>query len=598
MKRMVLTVLCCLPLLAAAAEKDSLYRELGRVGADTLAAAQLKVELGIAYYREGAYDSAMLLLTEGRRTADAARDKETLVKSLLNIGNVYADKGDNPLALKYYQEAMQTAEEVGDRKKMAHIRKNIGTLYLSWRRLDEALRCYQDALQEATALGDMDIMADCLNNMGTVYEQQEKYADALTVYMSALDYYRKTGRKARVAMALSNIAIVHKYQKNYSLSIRYNLQARDIAREIGDQWTEAAALTNVSSVYERRRDYRQAMHYSRLALDKAREIGAREIIVAVYENMAEIAYHAGDFRNAYRYCKELFAQKDSFINIERTHQLAELQVQYETEKKEKENAELKYENQLKTAAKERAERRTAMAVYVSLTAIVGLVLIALLVYRIQRIKARHREEQSVSSAMFDSEQKERSRIARDLHDSIGQMLSVIKMQLSQVDAPEDKAKLEQASRLVDTTIQEVRHISHNLLPEGLSFGLVRGLEEMALKINDAGGPAFRMLLSDEIREHPFAPETAFSIYRIIQEVTGNMLHHAEATEIRLDMYKKNAAIIISLSDNGKGFDPKVLEHSRGIGWKNIRLRVRFLNGTMQVQSAKGSGTQVTITIPS
>jgi len=598
MKRIAVILLLCLPAMAAASVKDSLYLELRRAGRDSLRTAQLQAELAVLYYQGRVYDSALPLLHRAAATAAATGDKATLIKALLNTGNVYADKGDNPAALKYYQQAMHVAESMGDRKYIAHIRKNIGTLYLSWQRLDEALRYYQEALQEATALGDMNIMADCFNNMGTVYEQQYKYPEALAVYGKALDYYTRAGRRERVAMSLSNMAIVHKYRKDYALSIAYNNKARVIAHEIGDKWTEAATLNNIGSVYDCRGEYGKAMRYGQLSRDMAAEIGAREIIVAAYETMAEAAYHAGDLEHAYRYQQALMAEKDSFINIERTRQLSELQVQYETQKKEKENAQLKYENQLKTAGKERAERNTAMAIYISLTAIAGLALVMLLVYRIQRIKARYGEEQKISRAMFDSEQNERARIARDLHDSIGQMLSVIKMQVSQVEAPEGgKEHVRRALGLVDTTIQEVRHISHNLLPEGLNFGLVRALEEMATRINGAGGPAFLMELSDDIRSHPFTEQSAFSVYRIIQEITGNMLHHAAATQIRLEMYQKDAAVVISLSDNGKGFDPAAVAGSGGIGWKNIRVRVQFLNGTMQLHAAPATGTQVIITIP-
>ncbi|RYE12352.1 MAG: sensor histidine kinase, partial [Sphingobacteriales bacterium] len=192
------------------------------------------------------------------------------------------------------------------------------------------------------------------------------------------------------------------------------------------------------------------------------------------------------------------------------------------------------------------------------------------------------------------EQKERIRIARDLHDSIGQMLSVIKMNISNI--PESRTTTT-TLELVDSTIAEVRNISHNLIPEELNFGLFTALEDMCDKINSSNTTQVAINVPDEVREHQFEKTNELSIYRIVQEVLNNMVKHSQASLINLDVTRQGNGFNLAIKDNGKGFDTAQINRSKGLGWKNIAARVNMLDGKMQVRSESLTGTQIEITIP-
>lgn len=244
--------------------------------------------------------------------------------------------------------------------------------------------------------------------------------------------------------------------------------------------------------------------------------------------------------------------------------------------------------------------------------IIGVLLITMAIgliayFSYKRYKARqeaklleevNRQQEIATKSLFEGEQKERIRLARDLHDSIGQMLSVVKMNMStlQHQFPDNKTTTGTLD-LVDKTIGEVRNISHNLLPEALNFGLFSALEDMTDKINEGGGAEVELIVPEAAKSHQFSKQNELSIYRIVQEVLGNMVKHAEATKISLTVLMNESGLSIAIKDNGKGFDTDKIAASKGIGWKNIFARVNLLDGEMRVQSEQLTGTQIEITIP-
>jgi two-component system NarL family sensor kinase len=549
----------------------------------------LRYEAGLRYYRSGAQDTAMRVFAHTRTSPNA----EIRIRTLNAIGNIHADRGDNPKALEHYQQALTESEKAGNTEQTAQTLKNIGALYISWKRFDEALAYYEKADTQARILKDSALIADLYNNKGTVYEQQEKLQQALQVYQSALEYYRGANRRDGMAMTLSNLAIVYKRLGNYAAAIDANKRSLGLSRETGDDWMVAATLNNIGNAYGELKQYREAIDYCNQSLATARRIDAKEIIVAAYSSMGDAATKAGDYRAAVNYYRAHDAAKDSFISTESTRQLSELQVKYETAKKERENEVLSYKAIL-------AERRRMLTVYISIGVILALGAIFGLIYRNRRVRDRLHEERQVAQAMIDSEQRERIRIARDLHDSIGQMLAVVRMQVSvlEEEAPgELRERAVKAAELVDRTASEVRSISHNLIPEELNFGLVSAIRALCEKISTVGSLQAFPEIPEPLRQKKFPINLELSLYRIIQEVFTGMIRHSGASIIRIRIELDGANLLFTLNDNGKGFDSARVTDSAGLGWKNIAARVRLLQGKMEVGSERDQGTEVRIRVP-
>lgn len=202
-------------------------------------------------------------------------------------------------------------------------------------------------------------------------------------------------------------------------------------------------------------------------------------------------------------------------------------------------------------------------------------------------------------AVIEATEKERKRVAEDLHDGLGQLLSTAKLNLTAIEGVEDTEEYKNINNsiaILDEACQEVRHISHNMMPGTLiRLGLVSAVREQARKINESGKILVTVSVSgfenrmDESRE--------IAIYRVMQELLNNAIRYANATDISIKLEQQADGYLFTISDNGQGFDPRVLEKSKGIGWRNIQSRIDLLQGNIDFKTAPGKGSIFNIWIP-
>jgi two-component system NarL family sensor kinase len=549
------------------------------------------LESGKAKLQKGQADTAELMLAEVSKQAKQQNKLLIFAQAEISIGRMHADKGENVVALKHYQDALTTAEHIQNKSLVAHVYKNVGALYISWKKFDDALANYDKAEAIAAEIDEQELVADCQNNKGTVYEQKQQYDKAITAYKNALEIYTGKNITAKISMALSNVAIVYKYQKNYPESLKYNQKALTLSEKTGDNWMMAATLNNIGNLYGEMGQYAKAIENCEKALKLSKQINAIEIVECTYDSMADAAAKAGDFKNAFKYHKQFSDANSKFINTENTKQLAELNVKYETERKQK----LIQQQQFEISKKN-------FYLYGSVVLLILVFVVAYLIIRNYKYRQEqylrtqlYKQQELATKALFEGEQKERIRIARDLHDSIGQMLSVVKMNLSNISV--GNQVLTGTLELVDETIGEVRNISHNLIPEELNFGLFAAIDELCSQLNLGGLTRVSLEIPDDARMVKFERGNELSIYRIIQEVLGNMVKHAQATQVDITIQTTPGKMAIMIKDNGKGFDTSKIHQSEGIGWKNIAARIKFLDADLQIHSEKITGTQIDISIP-
>ena len=206
------------------------------------------------------------------------------------------------------------------------------------------------------------------------------------------------------------------------------------------------------------------------------------------------------------------------------------------------------------------------------------------------------------------EEQERTRLAKDLHDGLGGMLSGIKysfqtMKGNLVMTPDNHQAFERSMDMLDSSIKEMRRVAHNMMPESLvKFGLDTALKDFCNDINQSG--ALRVTYqSIGLENAAIEQTTAIAIYRIVQELINNTMKHASAKTAIVQVTKADGNISITVEDDGRGFDSVILESrrarpddqvGRGIGWSNIQSRVEYLKGKIDIQSEPGKGTSVLI----
>jgi signal transduction histidine kinase len=217
----------------------------------------------------------------------------------------------------------------------------------------------------------------------------------------------------------------------------------------------------------------------------------------------------------------------------------------------------------------------------------------------QRISELEKDRQLVAvDSLLKGQEDERSRLAKDLHDGLGGLLSGVKFSLSNMKdnliiTPDNMTVFERSLDMIDTSIKELRRVAHNMMPEMLTkFGLDEALKEYCNTMNAAKLLVIRyqsLGMTDRLDQ-----STEIIIYRVVQELLNNTLKHAAASEAFVQVIKEGNRLNVVVEDNGKGFDTSLLKNNKGAGWVNIRSRVEYLKGQLDIHSEPGKGTLVNI----
>jgi signal transduction histidine kinase len=217
----------------------------------------------------------------------------------------------------------------------------------------------------------------------------------------------------------------------------------------------------------------------------------------------------------------------------------------------------------------------------------------------QQIRQLEEEKKLLAAKMIvEGQEEERKRIARELHDGLGVLLSATKMQFTSIrdTSPENKPLIERATQLLEQASGDVRKISHNMMPGLLmKLGLYEAIEDLVDNLNDSGKLKAVCEIPEDLARLPENQE--IMIYRIVQELVNNTLKHAAASEIRLEISPAPGSVEIRYSDDGKGFDAALMQDVTAMGLKSIESRVDFLNGRMELHTAPGQGVKYLIRVP-
>ncbi|MCW8981781.1 MAG: ATP-binding protein [Altibacter sp.] len=345
------------------------------------------------------------------------------------------------------------------------------------------------------------------------------------------------------------------------------------------------------------------------AIQKVTSVKKPQVLIYLYTKMAEINVAASNFKDAYNY-KILEASLRDSISSERMQKnIAELEVKYDTEIKERKIAEQNLQIE--------KESRQKTQIFIGLIALGILLLVSFLFFRkrlkyqktiahqketlqTQRITELQQKNKLLAlSSMIEGQEAERLRIAKDLHDSLGGLLSTVKAHFSSIQR--EIEQLEQlnltgkTNALIDEACLEVRRISHNMMPHALSLsGLKGAVEDMSEQLHQQG---YEVTLEVSKLPEKMEPTREIMIYRLLQEIISNIRKHAEAKTILIQIIGYNGNVNIIVEDDGKGFDHQKAVENDGLGLKSINSRVQYLDGTINWDTQPGRGTSITINLP-
>lgn len=403
------------------------------------------------------------------------------------------------------------------------------------------------------------------------------------------------------------------HEKRINKALENAFEIFKISDQINNRYYTCKSLYHIglSNLFEN--ENVKAVKYMRKSLEYLDMQPMDPFRYEMYNNLSKAYSGINQFEKAYEFTKRASALNDSILDRDRAFAINNLTTKYETREAIKENK-LK-ERDLEFAQNKNEQQERAMGIL-----LFGLGLLSLAIYYIvrfytQRIKATriiNTQRTEISSqkinelenrlkiksmqSMIEGQEIERERIARDLHDSLGGLLSAIKLQFGSLQTKSKGVSgipsYNKANELLDTAVHEVRSISQNLQPGALhNLGLVASLKDLVNRAQSTDGPDIDLQVYD--MPEKLDSMVALNIYRIIQELLNNALKYAKAEEILIQINREDDNLVVLFEDDGVGFDAKNLK-SKGMGMENLKSRVNYLKGELSIDSRPNEGSSFMI----
>lgn len=529
----------------------------------------------------------------------AKQNKDSVSQGILynNIGKAHYFNGDYDSATFFYQKAISTLQQMKADIALADACNNIAKLYRKIRELPRAHDFYKKAFAIYTKQKNNDGIATIYNEEGVVYEYEGNYPQAIKNYTASLRIRERLKDSVGIAYALNFIGGAYAMMQQFDEAISYNQQALSIREQMKDTFTIALSNSDIGVVYAMQGNYAKARESLEKSNAIARSMRYPDLILNNLKQLSDIASDEKNYDKAYWYEKEYNLIKDSIYKTETSKQIQEFAARFETAEKEKRIQEQEF------AIARRNYWITGATVALLLTILLGYSWYRR--YQLKQAAILQKEiiQQRAIAAqnIIEAEEKERKRIAAELHDGVGQTMSAASMNLSALkDSLEhtdnrSATLINKVHAMVDDSCREIRMVSHNLMPHALNDkNLAAAVKDFTSKIDSAVLPIY--LHSEGFDNTPATP-TESVLYRVIQEIVNNILRHAGASRSDISIIKTKTGIEAIIEDDGAGFNMASLPAKRGLGLQNIQSRIDWLQGQVEWDTAPGRGTVVSIYIP-
>jgi signal transduction histidine kinase len=523
--------------------------------------------LGMFNWNRGNYNEALDYFFQSLKMDEALKSEKSTSYSLNNIGLIYQEMNLNDKALEYHKKALNVREKYNLENEQIASHNNIGINLKDLGRIDEAILSYKKGLALAKKLDNRIEYYKILDNLANAYYYKGNKDLALETYLEAL-----------------------KKKQNYN----------------GDERGMLSTYNNIATLYNEKNLPKVAKRYINEGFDLVKKYPEIELVSAdLYLTMAESNYMLGSYDQARKQKQIYIKLKDSIFSEKNAQKIADLEVKYETEKKEKEiliqRAELAEQDLVIQ------KRNYQLYGLTFITLILGL--IGFLFYNQQKLKNQQlQKENELKDALIKIEtqnklQEQRLRISRDLHDNIGAQLTFIISSIDNLkygfDIKDQKLthKLETISDFTSGTIYELRDTIWAMNKNEITF------EDLQTRISNYIDKAhlydsniqFSFNVDNSVdTTKTFTSVEGMNIHRVIQEAIHNSLKYADASQIKVEVSKVVSNLVFKILDNGKGFD--LSSTKRGNGLTNMEKRASEINGVLKIDTGLGKGTSVNLII--
>jgi len=554
------------------------------------------------YHAMADYEKALGYIFKSLEIADKNKDIFQKADSYRALFNTYYNLGQHENAIKYALYSIHLSDSIHDTANLSITYGNLTRLYNELDQFEKAIHYGEIGIAEGKKYQNTKGLLICLNNTALAYRNLNQNAKAEKLYKSQLELALKENFPRSASKAMINLCMLYAQTTDKANLKNYTQMFNEYVKSNKD-----VRLSPIDKGFKHMiNGYNFLFQNQFQQADQEFDEG---IILATDD---EDPYHLSDFyllKTKLNYAQQNYAKAEWYnqkydsvqqlINKDELSEYAlDLEKKYETQKKEQKI--LLQSDQL---------RSRRILITVLMLSIVGLLLTAFVYYRYykqkqiiqqQRISQLETEKHlTATESVIKGEEQERTRLAKDLHDGLGGMLSGIKYSLGNmknnlVMTPENAMDFERSIDMLNSSIKEMRRVAHNMMPEALvRFGLDTALRDFCSDINQTGGMKITYQ-SYGLGQTVIEQSKSITIYRIVQELVNNALKHSGGHEMLVQLSLADEKLSITVEDDGKGFDVAGLENVKGIGWSNIKNRVEFLKGNLDIHSSENNGTSVLI----
>ena len=501
-------------------------------------------------------DSAIYFAMEAIRLHQKADSTFVPVWCYVKVSSLYNHINEYQKAANYAQRALAASHKEGYQTYRAIANIAMSRTFREQQQNDSSLAYATYALKDKETIGAY-FLCQAYNNLADEYNSQNQPALALLYANKALECH-KTGNVSSIDRLYTYLALAEAYYRNNDFD-----QSR----------------TWLKTVMKRSGAYAQAIYAAPL-----------------YDLLAKVYFKLGRYKTAYAYKDSATQSFVRMTDAKNRFAISSLEIQYQSALKDK----ILSEKQLQIAQAHLQLQKNRQYISYNVAATVLALVVAIVVLLIylhkKRIHARQlqmlkqEKELHLMQALVQGEEKERSRIAKDLHDGVAGMLAAIKMHISSLaikhKGVENNSSFQQAIHLANEACHEVRKTAHNLMPEVLlQHGLDEALARYCSNISNASTIVIQYDSLGSISR--FAESFELSVYRIVQELLNNILKHSKATHAIVQMSQQNNLLSITIEDNGIGFTNNNI-NSDGMGLKSLQSRIKAINGRIELDSGVNS----------
>lgn len=539
-----------------------------------------QLEKGITYIKRSEYDSALAVLSPLAQETGLSPVQEITVNFEIATAHYY--RGEYPRSIERILKSISLAEKLGSDSIILNTKRFAGEIYRASDNPEISKKYLEEALDMALELGDKQRTAYCLNRLGVIAYIYKDNDLADSLFSASMELCTKHNFMKVLSMNLNDLGELYFNQGRPDKSLALYQESLKSPLELD---IKINTLNNMASALLKLGRLEEAIEVgleAQMLADEAEILTLAERAVRI---IADCYLSIQDFENGIIYYRKYMNYRGRLYTEQKDAQILELEKKYESERKQFLIDTQESKLALLTASND-FQQRMIVVVAVSLFLLFGLIY----TYRSKRFAVKSKRIQEVfSQQLLTYQEEERKKISRDLHDSIGQSLILIKNKVQLKD--------EETGEMIASTLEEVRAISKQLHPVLLEkLGLTASIEKLVEEV-DQGSEVF---IESEITniDGVLSKEQEVHLFRIIQETINNMLKHAEAVSASIKVEEGPNSLRYSIQDRGKGFDfTQDPSQFQSLGMQTLKERTKMLNGKLSIDSTVGNGTRIELIVP-